>query len=116
MFDKVIDFSYRTEVSSHKESPPADGWHRDIDNHYLHYINGKWTGMWIWEFRYIWVIPEKREVRPGVVTFKRPYYRVKHETINGGRDIIEAPTLNKARKLAEWYYSEWLKVNNESTF
>jgi hypothetical protein len=25
---------------------------------------------------------------------------------------IEAPTLRKAKKLAEWYYSEWLKVNH----
>jgi len=30
----------------------------------LYYMNGKWTGMWIWEFRYIWVIPEKRGVKP----------------------------------------------------
>jgi hypothetical protein len=27
-------------------------------------------------------------------------------------DLIEAPTLREAEKLAEWYYREWLNVNH----
>ena len=92
-----------------------NGWYLDSHKDYQYFINGKWTGVTIMPFRTIY-IPIQIQPKAKGIQLKNSYWRVHfcpQSDINKCRDVIESPTLYQAKKLAEWYYSQWLKVNKE---
>lgn len=90
--------------------PPLYEWRKGrIDDYWL-CSDGKQTGMVINTISRLWL------ARGKAINLKCPSYHITffvNTDIGDIRQIVEAPTLDKAKELAEWYYAEWLKVNQE---
>ena len=91
-------------------SPPKITWSLGRAGHdWFGYQNGTWTGLHIDKISRLWVSWDK------VINLNYPSYHISfcpNADTNNICHLIEAPTLNKAQKLAEWYYAEWLSVNH----
>jgi hypothetical protein len=107
----------RPPLELQNSSPPSYTWKAGCaGDDWWYCINDKWVGIRITEIRYLCMLgisptPLK------MIRLKHPSFRISFTPLNNqysGKygDIIEAPTLAKAKSLAEWYYEEWRKVNH----
>lgn len=110
-------FSGNTSCECHSISPPSDEWRKEYGDHYSYYVGGKRTGITITPKREIYV-HRHRDVAKGL-KLKQPTFLITHYVLDEDYDIhdtlniVQSPTLEKAKHLAEWYYEEWLKVNHD---
>jgi hypothetical protein len=95
----------------HSNSPPLTEWRKfAIDDHW-YYVNGEWTGIIINTISRLWVSWDKS------INLKHPSYHISfcpNADTNNICHLVEAPTLRKAKKLAEQYYTAWSNVNHIS--
>lgn len=78
-----------------------------MDN-YWYIVDGLETGIHIVKVTRLWL-----NIAMPPLKLPHPIFRISFTPSNEDYAVmeIEAPTLRKAKKLAEWYYSEWTKVN-----
>ena len=98
----------------HTKSPPLTTWRKDRAGHLLYYIGDDWTGLEIQKITFLPAYCLLSTVK--VLTLKPHSFRIRVSPFDpeGKRHrctLVEAPTLAKAKKIAEWYYSEWSQVN-----
>lgn len=96
-------------------SPPSFTWRLGRAGHdWFGYQNGVWTGLHIEKISSLF-ITNSSITEFKVVKLKHPSYSISFcpnvDTTNIC-DLVGCPTLIEARKLAEWYYEEWLNVNH----
>lgn len=97
---------------NHESPPSLSEWREGRADDYLYYLNDKWTGMAINRITYLWIEPARLPCIPykdKILTLKHPSFRITQSSNNSTISIVEAPTLKKAKQLAEWYYKEWVK-------
>lgn len=90
----------------HNSSLPST-WYKNLDDSHWYNRDNQWTGMFIVKLTHLYVGIAKP------ITLQYPIYRISfcpNGDASKAYDVIDAPTLEKAKKLAEWYYSEWVKV------
>lgn len=103
------DRLYPYVVKVHGNLPPLTNWRKFAINDYWLYASDKWTGMIINTISRLWLSPTR------AINLKHPSYHVSfcpNADTNNICHLVEAPMLSKAKRLAEWYYEEWLKVNH----
>ena len=104
--------------SLHKmhSSPPVLEWRIDRDGDQAYYKDGKWIGITVRRVYHLSV--HRGRCVAKVISPKSRSFRITHyDGPKGDKrvlELIEAPTLRKAQKIAEWYYSEWLRVNSQN--
>ncbi len=97
----------RRELSDNNESPILYTWCYDSYDCYRYFANDKWTGLFIVPVRHLWLKPMK------AIVLKEVRYRISFCLDDGkGYDLVDESNIIKAKKIAEWYYKEWLKVKN----
>lgn len=107
--DGIPDYAH---IKTHKDLPLYIWREKCGDNSFfpLYISDGEWTGIFVIRKYFLPLTPDR------IIGLKPNIYRVmfcprgdfKHE-----RHIIDKPSLSKAKKIAEWYYEEWLKVNHD---
>jgi hypothetical protein len=94
----------------HSNSPPSSEWRKFAIEDYWYYVKGEWTGIIINTVSQLWISWDKW------IHLKHPSYHITFcpnaDTNNIFWHLIDMPTLREAKKLAEWYYTEWLSVNH----
>jgi hypothetical protein len=102
--------------SRHYCKPPKYNWRKGLINEVGRLYQGEdWTGIWITYLHRLFIgkLNDPNSLRP--LKLKHPIYPA-HFAINRNPNTIiqlpESQSLSEAKKLAEWYYKEWLKVNN----
>jgi hypothetical protein len=90
--------------------PPLKRWEKCTDN-YWYTINGLETGIHIVKVARLWLSMSK--FAPPL-KLPHPIFRISFTPPSEDYAIMEIcqPTLREAKKLAEWYYQEWSKVNH----
>lgn len=98
----------------HFSNLPLYKWYKDCRGYWYH-SNGEWTGIHVDKITTL-PIYRARDVAK-VMKLNHPSFQVSHFIRNETYDIkdtlniAEAPTLRKAKVLAEQYYKEWLSIN-----
>ena len=115
----LIGITRNSACKLHSDSPPSDDWQQDEEaNSCFYRPNDKWTGIRVSKVYHLPVYQGKCIAK--VIMLKHPSFRIHHFIVDEAHgirdtlDIVEAPTVEKAKEIAEWYYKEWLKVNQGS--
>lgn len=93
---------------SHVNSPPIYTWVKDPYWWRL-FSDDRDTGIAIDRITKLKISPHQ------AIKLNEPSYRIIFSPPDDERvyHLVEYSSLNKAKKIAEWYYQQWLKVNNE---
>jgi hypothetical protein len=70
--------------------------------------NGTWAGLHITKVSRLWISANK------FIELKHPNYQIcfcPNADTSNILPLVDEATLSGAKKLAEWYYTEWLRVN-----
>ena len=106
----ILSHSSSTNRELHNILPPSYVWHKYSNDDYWYYSDDKWTGIVIFTISRLRLSTRVRKY----MKLNHPSYRITFCPYGDSArlcHLVEAPTLGEAKKMAERYYEEWIRVN-----